>query len=141
MANKVYPKGKAAFMRGEINLVTDTINVQLVSEAVDFDTAHEFFDDIATGATNRIGATTALASKTVTVSGEDSIFSATNPTIAGVPMGTDVDAYIIYKVGDSEGESPLLAFVDTDSTGDFTVTPNGSAILIDWAGSGEVFRF
>jgi len=133
MANTLYPKAKQSFLTGEIDLTSDTINIQLIDSAdYTYSSAHDNFDDVAAG--SRVGTAVALASKTVT----DGVFDAADVTFSSV-TGDVSEALIIYKDTGTESTSKLIAFIDSASSG-LPVTPNGGNITVTFdSGSNKIF--
>lgn len=133
MANGMYVKGIEALMKGEIDLIDDTIKVVLVDTAdytVDLAT-HDFFNDVAAGA--RV-ATATLGTKSVT----GGAFDAADVTFSAV-TGDPSEALIIYKDTGTESTSALIMYIDT-ATG-LGVTPNGGDITVTWdSGTNKIFK-
>lgn len=133
MANGLYVKGIEALMKGEIDLVDDTIKVVLV-DAADYTvnlSTHDFLDDVAEGA--RV-ATATLASKSVT----GGAFDADDVTFSAV-TGDPSEALVIYMDTTVASTSPLIAYIDT-ATG-LGVTPNGGDITVTWdSGTNKIFK-
>lgn len=133
MANGLYVKGIEALMKGEIDLVDDTIKVVLV-DAADYTvnlSTHDFLDDVPSGA--RV-ATATLASKSVT----GGAFDADDVTFSAV-TGDPSEALVIYMDTTVASTSPLIAYIDT-ATG-LGVTPNGGDITVTWdSGTNKIFK-
>lgn len=133
MANGLYVKGIESLMKGEIDLVNDTIKCTLV-DAADYtvDLAnHDFINDVAAGA--RV-ATAALASKAVTGGAFDAA-DVTFPAVTGDPS----EALVIWRDTGTESTSQLIMYIDT-ATG-LGVTPNGGDITVTWDnGTNKIFK-
>lgn len=133
MANGMYVKGIEALMKGEIDLIDDTIKVLLV-DAADYTvnlSTHDFLDDVAAG--SRV-ATATLGTKAVT----GGAFDAADVTFSAV-TGDPSEALVIYKDTGVEGTSPLIMYIDT-ATG-LGVTPNGGDITVTWdSGTNKIFK-
>lgn len=132
MANKVYPKYKAAAMSGgaAVNLLTSNVKLVLLDTgAYTYSDSHEFLGDIPSGA--RISISGNLASKSVTASGA---FQSANSRFDGV-TGTSVEAIAIFVDTGADTTSRLVAFIDTGVTG-LPVTPAGASynVIVDAAG-------
>lgn len=126
MASVVYPKGKEAFLSGDIDIPTDTIKAALIDTGTyTYSAAHDFYDDVS----GVVGTPQTLASKTVT----NGTFDAADITFSSV-TGNTVEAIIVYKDTGSAGTSPLIAYIDS-GTG-LPVTPNGGDINVTWNASG-----
>lgn len=111
-----------------VDLADDTIKVALVDTGVyTFSAAHDFFDDVSAGV---VGTPQTLASKTVT----SGVFDAADVTFTAV-TGNSVEALVIYKDTGTASTSPLIAYIDTVSSG-LPVTPNGGNIVVSWNASG-----
>lgn len=133
MANGMYVLGIEALMKGEIDLIDDTIKVLLV-DAADYTvnlSTHDFLDDVAAG--SRV-ATATLGTKSVT----GGAFDAADVTFSAV-TGDPSEALVIYKDTGVEGTSPLIMYIDT-ATG-LGVTPNGGDITVTWDnGTNKIFK-
>ncbi|NNF68426.1 MAG: hypothetical protein HKN01_01530 [Acidimicrobiia bacterium] len=127
MASVLYPKGKEAFLAGDIALDTDTIKVALVDTGTYTYTAtHQFYSELS----GVVGTDGTLANKSIT----DGVFDADNLVWTAV-SGATVEAVVIYKDTGVAATSPLIAFIDDD-----TVTPNGGDITAVWsAGANRIF--
>lgn len=132
MANVFYDAAKEAFLKGEINVLTDTISVVLVdADGYTFDASHGFLSDISVN--DRI-ATATLANKTAT----GRVFDADNVTFPAV-TGDTAEALVIYKDTGSVATSRLICYIDTGSG--LPVTPNGDDININWSDSAaKIFK-
>ena len=134
MANTLYDAAREAFLTGQINWLEDTIKVMLVRSAgYNAEPAtHVNLSDIATAARATAGRT--LTNKTASggaADGEDITFTAV--------AGDSIKAIVLYKDGDSESTSPLLAYIDT-ATG-LPITPNGGDIIVTWDnGANKIFK-
>lgn len=132
MANALYDSGKERLLghsTESINLASDTIKVVLIDSAdytVNLST-HTHLDDVAAGA--RV-ATATLSSVTTT----GGVFDAWNVTFSSV-TGDQSEALIIYKDSGVESTSPLIAYIDTVTSG-LPVTPDGGDIVVTWNASG-----
>jgi len=136
MANRMYPKGKSAIQRADVDLESDDIRVILVDLAdYTYSTAHDFLDDVPAGA--RVATSGALGSKTVG-SVAEGVFDAADVVFSSV-SGDQAEAIIIYKHTGTESTSQLIAFLDTGVTG-LPVLPNGENINLAWSASG-IFQF
>lgn len=123
MANKVYPKYKAALLSGglDTNLLTTNVKAVMVDEgAYTYNDAHEFLSDIPSGA--RIAISGSLASKAVSAL---AAFSSANCRWDGV-TGASIEAVALFVDTGVPGTSRLVAFYDTGITG-LPVTPGGAS--------------
>jgi hypothetical protein len=138
VASGLYDKGREA-IAGAVDLGADTIKVVLVhnsaggtSYTVNLAT-DQFLSDVASGA--RVATSGALASKTLTAG----VFDAADITLSAV-TGVQVDAIVVYKDTGSAATSPLIAYIDTASSG-LPVVPNGGDLTIQWDnGSNRIFK-
>ena len=137
MANAVYPTGKSAILKGDVDFLVDTIKVALVSTTSDpttnytYSAAHDFLDDIAAGAIVSAGVTigTPAVDTVGGFSGADVVYAA----VASPGDGQTGQALIIYKDTGVAATSQLIGYIDT-ATG-LPVTPNGDDITVSWAGN------
>lgn len=124
MANAVYPKGKEALLRGEVDLLDDDIRIVLLTSSYSYNTAHDHLDDIPGG--YRVAVSDPLASKTVT----NGAFDAADVTFTAL-TGSTVTRYVVFKDTGVESTSTLLAFIDTrGDTTSISYTPNGADLTI-----------
>ena len=129
MASAIYPKAKESFLsqNPSIDLDTDTIKVALVDTGTyTYSAAHQYYSSVS----GVVGTPATLASKTVT----NGTFDAADVTFSAV-SGATVEAIIIYKDTGSAATSPLIAYIDSASSG-LPVTPNSGDINVVWSGSG-----
>jgi len=132
MANAFYTSALKAFLDADIDLLTDTIKVQMIDAAdYSFSAAHDFLDDVPAGA--RVGTAATLASKT-TAGG---VFDAADVTFTSV-TGDPLEAIIIFKDTGVEATSNLICYIDT-GTG-FPLTPDGGNITLTFdSGANKIF--
>jgi len=134
MANGLYAKFKELLLGGDIDLAADNIKVVLVDTA-DYSVnlaTHDFLDDVAAG--GRVATSANLGSKSIT----GGVFDAGNVTFSAV-TGDVSEALIIYKDTGDAATSPLIAYIDTVTSG-LPVTPNGGDITVTWDdGSSKIF--
>jgi hypothetical protein len=130
VANAFYGKGREGFALGEVDWVDDTIKVIAVDLA-DYTpslSTHDFLNDIPSGA--RV-ANAALTNKTATLG----VLDADDTTMTSV-VGDQFEALVIMKDTGNEATSRLLIFIDTDTNGPISLTPNGGDVLIEWHANG-----
>lgn len=132
MANALYPTFKKKLMEAGITMTSDTIKVALIDTGVyTYSASDEFYDDVSAGT---IGTPQTLTTPTLTVN----VFDADNSTFTSV-SGNSVEALIIYKDTGTPATSPVIAYIDTVSSG-LPVTPNGGDITITWdSGANKIF--
>lgn len=136
MANALYPKYKELLLNPgslgsssgtAVDLSDDTIKIALIDTGTyTYSSSHDFYDDVS----GVVGTPATLGSKTVT----NGTFDAADVTFTSV-TGNSVEALIIYKDTGSAATSPLIAYIDTASSG-LPVTPNGGNITITFNASG-----
>ena len=134
MANTLYDYCRQRFLEAQINWMTDTIKVILVStSAYTPQTAvHQYLADIPVSA--RIAGPVTLTAKATTGGAAD----AADCTFTSV-SGATINAIVIYKDTGTEATSPLAAYIDT-ATG-LPITPNGGDIIVTWDnGVNRIFR-
>ncbi len=125
MANTLYDYCRQRFLEAQINWMTDTVKVLLVStSAYTPQTAvHQYLADIPVSA--RIAGPVTLTAKATTGGAAD----AADCTFTSV-SGATINAIVIYKDTGTEATSPLIAYIDT-ATG-LPITPNGGDIIVTW---------
>ena len=134
MANTLYDFARQRFLEAQINWMTNTIKVILVSTgAYTPQTAvHQYLSDIPTSA--RIAGPVTLTAKATTGGAAD----AADCTFTSV-SGSSIEAIVIYADTGTESTSPLIAFIDT-ATG-LPITPNGGDIIVTWDnGTNKIFK-
>lgn len=127
MANAVYPTGLKAILDGDVDMLSDTIKVCLLTSSYTYNAAHDFYDDISS---YKVGTDQTLGTKTTT----GGVFDAANSTWTGL-TGSQVTRLAIYKDTGSAATSQLLCFMDTFASG-MPYTPNGADFTMTWNGSG-----
>ena len=134
MANTLYDYCRQRFLEAQINWMTDTVKVILVStSAYTPQTAvHQYLADIPVS--GRIAGPVTLTAKATTGGAAD----AADCTFTSV-SGATINAIVIYKDTGTEATSPLIAYIDT-ATG-LPITPNGGDIIVTWDnGVNKIFR-
>lgn len=134
MANTLFDKARQRFLEAQINWLTDTIKVLLVSTTAYTVNAstHEFLSDISGSA--RIAGPVTLTSKS-TAGGAADGADVTFPAVTGGAIG----AIVIFSDTGTESTSPLIVYLDT-ATG-LPITPNGGDIIVTWDnGSNKIFK-
>ena len=134
MANTLYDYCRQRFLEAQINWMTDTAKVILVStSAYTPQTAvHQYLADIPISA--RIAGPVTLTAKATTGGAAD----AADCTFTSV-SGATINAIVIYKDTGTEATSPLIALIDT-ATG-LPITPNGGDIIVTWDnGVNKIFK-
>lgn len=136
MANALYDKGREAFLKGGINVSSDTIKAALVDAGVYTPnlSTDQFWSTI-TGLSSAVIGTPATLSSITTTAG---VFDAADVTYSSV-TGASAEYIVIFKSTGTDSTSALIALIDT-ATG-LPVTPNGGNITITWDnGSSKIFK-
>jgi hypothetical protein len=133
MALTFYRAGKAEILQGTLDVLTDDIKVVLFSSGYTPSvTADDYLADITAG--NRVATSGNLATKTLTPTGNDSVFDAADLTFTSV-TGSAVTGYAMYQDTGVEATSLLIGY-DT-----LSFTPNGGNFILEWdAGANKIFR-
>lgn len=129
MSNYVFGKARAAWARGEIDWLDDTIHVDLVDMTgltLARDVA-EFRSEIP------VGARTASFGPLVGKSCDLGVLDADNHTFPAV-TGDTSEALVYWRNTGSDATSRLLVFID-DAPG-LPILPNGSGLLVDQPDTG-----
>jgi hypothetical protein len=133
MANALYPKTKAQYLKGAIDLSSASLTIRAYSLDTAFYTysaSHEFLSDVAGG--SRVKKSNPLTGKTVNLT--TGAFDSDDPTMEAV-TGADIDAIILYIDTGVEATSRLIMYQDS-SISTVPFTPDGSdvRIVVDAAG-------
>lgn len=124
MANKLYPKGKAALLQGLINMASDSIRAMLIDGAdYVYDDAHEFLSDVPAAA--RVSTSANLSGKTFGVNGT---FDSDDVVFPGV-AGDVVEILLLYQHTGTDATARLIMFQDTGVAG-MPLTPDGNNALL-----------
>lgn len=135
MANALYAKFKESLLsqNPSVDLDTDTIKVALVSSTYTPNTASNQYYSSVSGV---IGTPATLADKSVT----DGVFDASDVTFTSVTSTVMVTQLVLYKDTGTASNSPLIALIDSATSG-LPVTPNGGDITISWDnGANKIFK-
>jgi hypothetical protein len=130
MANTLFNPYKASRLTESpsVNVSSDTIKVALVDTGVYTFSANDQYYSAVSSAV--VGTPVTLGSKTTT----NGVFDAADPTFSAV-TGNSVEALVVYKDTGNASTSPLIAWIDTVSSG-LPVTPNGGDIVVQFNASG-----
>ena len=134
MANTLYDFARQSFLEAQINWLSDTFKVILVSGATYTPNTqlHQFLADVQIS--SRIAGPVTLTAKTTT----GGAAAAADITFTAV-SGSSITMIIIYKDTGTESTSPLLAMIDT-ATG-LPISPNGGDIIVNWdKGVNKIFK-
>jgi hypothetical protein len=111
------------------DLNTDTINVQAVSSAYTFSAAHTNYSQLS----GAIGSPVTLTSPTVT----GGVFDAADASLGTLAGGSTIAAYVIYKHNATAANAELIAYFDTDGSGNpISLATNGGTVTITFHASG-----
>ncbi len=133
MASALYDKGRNAFLKGDVDMLVDTIKIALLKTTHTPNlTTHDFWDDVSA---DQVGSSVTLGTKDAT----DGIFDAADATFPTV-TGVECSYICIYHDTGTPATSTLIALLDTDVTG-LPVTPNGGDIEVQWAATtNKIFK-
>ena len=134
MANFLFNDAREAFLTGQINWLEDAIKVMLVHAGIDLTASdHHVLSDVGTSFRVNSGPIT-LTNKTAAggaADGADCTFTAVT--------GSSIRWIVIYRDGENEADSLLIAAIDT-ATG-LPITPNGGDIIVTWDnGQNKIFK-
>ena len=136
MANTLYNIAREKFLTGNMDWSSDTFKVALVhvaTGAYTFSATHTSLGNIGANTINGSGGAQTLISKTFA----DGAAGAANATFTSVPVGSTIEAIVIYR--DEGATTTLVAYIDT-ATG-LPITPNGGDIIVTWdTGVNKIFR-
>lgn len=135
MANALFAKFKESLLsqNPSVDLDTDTIKVALVSSTYTPNTASNQYYSSVSGV---IGTPATLTGKSVT----DGVFDASDITFTSVTSTATVTQLVLYKDTGTASNSPLIALIDSATSG-LPVTPNGGDITISWDnGANKIFK-
>jgi hypothetical protein len=127
MANTVYPLAKEGFMSEDIDLLVDTISIQMFADDSVYDATDEFLSDV-TG--TQVGSPVTITSKDVT----DGQFTSTTPSLLFTPPGGfTVTTLVIYVNTGSDATSRVLSWIDTKGdTTPISMVTTGDSINLHW---------
>jgi len=124
----IYPLAKESLLTAQINLVSGTFKVALLTAAYTYSALHQYRSSI-TAAT--IATSGALASKTVT----NGVFDAADITLVAVPGGFTVAALAVYLDTGSAATDNLICYING-----LSLPTNGGNIPIAWDnGANKIF--
>ena len=133
MANMLYTSFKTNLLNAThadaIDFTNDTIKAALVDEGTyTRSAAHQYLSSVSAGI---VGTAATLTSKTTT----GGVFDAADTTFTAV-SGASCESILIYKDTGNPAPSPLIALIDTVTSG-LPITPNGGSIIIAWDNGGN----
>lgn len=130
MPNTIYPNFGSLMLgdAGAVHVLPDLSVAGAESRLIDtgvytYTTTHQDEDDI----TGVVGTAVAISSPTVV----DGVWDAATPITHTSVTGNTVEAVIFsYDAGGATSANPLIMFIDTDTGGAISITPNGGDIEI-----------
>lgn len=128
MSSGFYIHGLSELMKGNIDLVGADISVALIDAslyAVNL-SSDQTLDDIDSDA---IIAEEELTGKTV----DGTTFNASDTTLESVETGHAVDVVVIFLDAESNEESTLIAYFESD---DLPIDTDGDDVILNWNASG-----
>ncbi len=126
MTNFIYKKAKESFLKGEINLYSNTIKVLILNNTYTPNVnTHQFVSDINSSSIE--DRSSGLSNKTVT----DGVFDADDVTIANY-SGNSFNAVAIYLDSGSDATSRLIAYLDTSTGLPFSSANVQAPVTIVW---------
>lgn len=134
-ATFVYSAYVVACQRGEIDVETDTLRVQLVDSGYTASDTDSHLDDVPSGA--RVD--TALVLTSVAVAADGRVL-ADDVTFTAVPSGDTVTGLVVYQDTGTEATSVLIAAYDRQSdTSTIAWATTGGDIEVRWP-AGRVLK-
>jgi hypothetical protein len=138
MFSILYNAGKAAILRGDINPLSDTLKVALVTASYTADKDnHDFFNDVS-GEVSGTGYTAGgktLASLAVTQDNANDRAVLTAATAVWAVASFSARGAVLYKATGNPATSPLLAYMDFG----ITHTVSGEDFYLEWNPSGIIY--
>ena len=126
MSNTAYPTGLKALLDKDIDLLVDTISMQMYSGAAVYNAAHDFLNDVAG---TKQGAFVTLSAKDTT----GGIFTATVP--AFTPPASTIVAVVLYVNTGVDSTSRLIGWIDQKADGTLlSIVTDGSTFSLNWNG-------
>jgi len=142
---------KAKLLRGDIDLVSDTVRIALLKATTEYDAdpaAHEFVDDVLDGGTTGEELTDSNYSRQ-TVTGttvtpddtdDEAEWQADDVRFADLGGSETVEAILLYKqVGGDDstpGDDPIIRIIDDADVGDLEADTDGGDFEIIWSDDG-----
>lgn len=135
MTNSLYPLGRSAFARGEVNWEGDTFRAYAFGDDFTYDEAHEFLDDTSGSVLSYVE----LTGKVVLPGG---VCDADDTALAGVTAGEEVNHLVIVRWDTSAALSALIYHADTNKDGTAMARlSDGTSIPLRWSSlPSRVFR-
>lgn len=134
MANTHYPKGLAAFAKGEVvwkaSAGSDIRAILVDTASYTYSAAHGNLSDIPGGA--RIGSAVAL---TLIDAADGGVLDGNDISFTGLSGAPTIEALAIYKHTGTESTSTLLMYIDT-ATG-LPVAANATQVDVQWSNGAD----
>lgn len=138
MPNLAYNSAKVAFLKGQINLETDTIKMMLVTAAYSPDKDAHVYRSSVTDEVSGTGYTSGgvtISGKSITQNniGDEGVFDGSDVVISGATI-TNARGAVMYKSTGSAATDPLIMYYDfgadkSSTDGDFTIQMDIAGIL------------
>jgi hypothetical protein len=122
MSSTFYPKAKENLLKGNIDVVNDTVKIAMVDTGTyTYSSTHELYSDLS----GVVGTPTTLANVALDVNS----IGGDNVTFDSV-TGSTVEAVVIYKDSGTPATSYLIAYIDTITNS--PIVPNGGDLTVVW---------
>jgi len=132
--NRVYPAALDGFLTKKVDVLADTVQAYLVSNAYTYNDGHTFLSSVPVG--SRTAGPLTLTTKTTSngkLFADDLVFTA-------VPAGSTVVGIVITHRGASDATSRLLAYLDTNFDGSpINLATDGFDVEYDWTPDGVFY--
>lgn len=126
MANFIYKKAKESFLKGEINLYSNTIKVLILNNSYNPNAeTHQFVSDINSSCIE--ARSSALNNKSVTLG----VFDADDINISDY-SGNSFNSLALYVDSGSDSTSRLIAYIDSSTGIPFSSANVSATITIVW---------
>lgn len=126
MANFIYKKAKESFLKGEINLYSNTIKVLILNNSYNPNAeTHQFVSDINSSYIE--ARSSALNNKSVVLG----VFDADDIDISDY-SGNSFNALALYVDSGSDSTSRLVAYIDTSTGLPFSTANTSAVVTIVW---------
>jgi hypothetical protein len=126
MANFIYKKAKESFLKGEINLYSNTIKVLILNNSYTPNAeTHQFVSDINALCIEE--RSSALNNKSVTLG----VFDADDLNILNY-SGNSFNSLALYVDSGSDSTSRLIAYLDTSTGLPFSTVNTSADVTIVW---------
>lgn len=129
------PGTLGAAQASSIDLADDSIYAALIDTSVaDYNPTNTFLSSYTAAV---IGTPVALTSKSLTVTGNVTVFFASNVTFASVAAGKTIGAVLLFKqTGMGDGTCPNVAWLRADALAGLPAATNGQDVNLLWSVDG-----